>query len=210
MTDSISALRKYPDMARQIGLIIADYAILEYQVFILYALLSPKNPMESFRKFYTYISANNKCGLVLGEAKQLDHERYAALDKLLDRFKKAANRRTEIAHCEFLSQDEKSMLRLRLVGDQPKFEPLNDEIFQRTTNQYRILSTDVSAFLTILAPSEAVLLHTMHALPRAPHLETLVGSAVPDHQTKLEKAELIASLTRQKLLHLLPDFERKG
>lgn len=202
---SISSLHNHPDLALRVGLIIADYACIEYQVFVIYAVMSDKNPSESFRAFYQYISAHNKVGLVLRQADgNLDGDKRRGLDRLLTRFQHASKRRTEIAHCVFLSDKDGSLLRLRFANGNPAFEPFNDSIFTRTIDQYHTLSTDLSAFLAILVPSRKALLHTLHALPRAPSLETLVGPAVPGLQMQLEKDQLIASLERQKLLHLLP------
>lgn len=199
--EPISALGNYPELATRVGIVIADYALLEYQMFILYAALSPKNPAESFSKFYQYISANNKTGLILREAKNvLSETSYKALDRLCDRFKKAANRRTEIAHCVFVSGDNSALMRLRLVRNEPRFEELNHQLIDRTINQYRSLSIDVSAFLTTVVKTPAELLHILHALPRAPHQETLVVPVPLGLQMQLTSSEIEASLSRQGLL----------
>jgi hypothetical protein len=199
-TQHISALSSRPELAKNIGMIVADYSLLEYQMFILYAALSPRNPAESFSRFYQRTSVDNKTGLLLKEAKKnLDRERFKAVDKLCDRFKRAAKRRTEVAHCVFISDDNSEILRLRMIRDRPVFEPLNNSLITRTINQYRTLSTDISAFLTTVVKSEAELRHILHALPRAPHHETLVAPAPQGRQMQLEASQIEASLSRQGL-----------
>jgi hypothetical protein len=200
-TEALTSLKRQPEVATQIGLIMADFALIEFNMFIIYAAISPKNPMESFSKFYKQISANNKSKLVLDESLgKISEKQYLALQRLWKRFKGAAIRRNEIAHCVFTQGPSSQIIRLRLNGLQPVFEEFSSQIFDRTISQYHILYIDSLAFLTSLPLSEQEFHHIMHALPRAPHLETLAVSVVPDHQQRLQEDELTASRIRQGLV----------
>src|SRR5262249_55556333 len=121
-----SALRKHPEIAKQIGVLMEHFAGLEDRMFIVYAALATRpvisaNDVEQrFSEFYKLRSVNLRSGLVLSAAKSvLDDLRYKALVRLWRRFKAAANRRTDVAHCVFMFMNSQGLSRLSTSGPKP-------------------------------------------------------------------------------------------
>lgn len=164
----ISLIRNRDDIAVKIGHIIADYAHLEFLLSIVYALVSQGDPVVSFDEFYGQRAANNKCGLILRVAKPIaTPEAFALLKRICRRFKNAAARRTEVAHCMFMSPSGQ-LSRLRVFGSPPDFAPANDELFNRASEQFQKLSIDLRTVIVVLSPSAKRLRQVLHALPRPP------------------------------------------
>jgi hypothetical protein len=202
-----SSLQYPPDLLEKIGRVIAEYTGLEVRMYIVYALISAHSGEECFQKFYELRSLNRRKELVVMEAETiLDPLRLAALKRLWRRFFSAADRRTEVAHCTFLV-GKNDVLRLRLIGTKPHFEPLTGDIFERTIRQYRTLGKDLLVFATTVAGSEDRLHRILQSLPLSQRLSTPVELLeTPPDQRSLETDELKASLSRLKLLPLFPEF----
>jgi len=165
-----TALALHPEMAQQVGLVMAEYAILERLLFTIYALISQHDPRVCFRRFYKLRALNDRRKLVEAAARKSNlHARLQrALKRLLNRFEGAADRRTEIAHCTYLS-DATTLVRLRTIKGEPKYEVISATIFARTFSQYHNLSTDMLTFCGLIASIERVR-EINQAIPRAPEL----------------------------------------
>jgi hypothetical protein len=166
--------------------------------------ITPSDVEAHFSEFYKRRNVNLRSGLVLTTAQPvLDELRYKALTRLWRRFKGAANRRTDVAHCVFMSKDGEDLMRLSSAASKPRFEPLEQSYFDRTTLQFRTLGRDILTFSTFVVGTEERLLQLLRALPLPPDMpfppEVEGPQAPPDQH---EKAEERASVSRLGLLPL--------
>jgi hypothetical protein len=124
-----TTLTLHPEMAQQVGLVMAEYAILERLLFTIYALIASRDPRTRFRRFYKLRSLNLRRELVEQAVRKSNlHARLRrALKRLLNRFERAADRRTEIAHCAYLS-DRTTLVRLRTIRGEPEYEVITPAI----------------------------------------------------------------------------------
>ena len=197
-----TSLVKHPEIAQQVGLIVAEYALLERLLFSVYALLTNDPPLSSFRKFYRIRSFHQRRLLIIATAKNanLSAAVYSSLMRLLRRFGNAADRRAEIAHCAFLA-DHKTVVRLVVRAGNPKYEKTSRDIFARTFTQYHNLVIDLMTFQAFVAGSLDRALRIMRSIPRAPDLripQEHTNSQSPPTQS--EEAEIRASLSRLGLI----------
>jgi hypothetical protein len=101
-----TTLDMHHDLACQVGLVVAEYALLERLLFSIYALLAPAEPSTSLGTFYALHSLRERKRITLRVACPLLQPSYlTALKRLLRRFSNATNRRTEVAHCEYMADD---------------------------------------------------------------------------------------------------------
>jgi hypothetical protein len=160
-----------------------------------------------FSEFYKLRSVNLRSRLVLTAAEpKLDHLRYKALTRLWRRFKGAASRRTDVAHCVFMSKSSETLMRLSSAASKPRFEPLNQSYFDKTTLQFRILSRDILMFATFVVGTEERLLQLLRALPLPPNIpfpQECEGPQAP--LAPHENGEQKASISRLGLLPLNRD-----
>jgi len=200
MSRPFSPIHNRDDIATRIGHVIADYAHLEFQLAIIYALVSQRDPADSFNEFYAQRAANNKCGLILKTAKLIATEdAYALLQRICRRFKNAAARRTEVAHCVFMSPNGQ-LSRLRVFKKPPDFAAVNDDLFNRVSNQFRNLSMDLKTATIALCPSPIRLRQVLRALPQPPGLAPDWDAQVRlKARTPEEKARRDASFDRLQL-----------
>lgn len=195
-----SVLHEHPDIAQAVGLVVADYALLEALMFLIYALTTDEDGETAFQSFYTLRSAHLREGLMYEKAAHLDEPVQNALRRLWRRFKAAANRRTEIAHVSFLT-DGKTVTRLRLFGTEVRFEPITRDIFTRTLNQYQTLGKDLLAFTGVLARSSEEVQQIIASLPLARHRRAHSASlASQDPRARFETEDTKAALSRLQLL----------
>lgn len=181
----------------------ADYAVLETMAYLVYAIVSDDPPAKSFVDFYALRSIRRREMLTLGAALALDDALQNAIKRAWKRFGAAASRRTEIAHCAFLS-DGQTVTRLRLHGTEPKFEPVSETVFERTFNQYRILGQDLGMLASVLSDGRASIPEIIDQTPLGKIRRTqtaMLGS--PNHPANYGPEDTKASLIRLKLL----DFE---
>jgi hypothetical protein len=198
-----TALKNYPDLAQQIGLIVAEYALLEQLMLVVYASLSGKTPLESFAAYFELRKSHLRKELVLNAAQQtIQPDHYKALFRLWRRFAKAADRRTEIAHVAYIEQSGK-MLRLQSVGTVVKFIPLTPDYFERTFSQYHNLGTDLLTFAALIAGSTENCQKVVRSLPLSPGFDTRqwVDDPHPPDQSLLDQTA--ASLSRLGLAHVI-------
>jgi hypothetical protein len=209
MTDNpikTSTLRKHPEIAEQIGYLMEHYAGLEYFMFVLYVTISTLLQDEvdrddidgCFAEFYRLRTANLKSGLVLTAAKPLlDEPLYRACVRVWRRFKGAAGRRTDVAHCVFMSYDKPGIYRLSAAKPIPTFEPFALSFFDRTSDQFRILGIDILTLVSCLVGTEKKLASILRALPVPPSMplppEDVAHQALPNQYAKGERE---ASLSR--------------
>src|SRR5262245_61986054 len=184
-------------MARQVGLVVAEYAVLERLLFSIYALISSDDPPTCFRRFYKLRTLSLRRELVELSAKDrnLDALLQRALKRLLKRFEGAADRRTEIAHCAYLA-DGATLVRLRTIRGEPRYEVITPAIFTRTFSQYHVLSTDMLTFSALVAGSVERVQEMTRAIPRAPELQP-----GPDIQTTTSQQDVddtVASLATSR------------
>jgi hypothetical protein len=197
-----TSLAKHPEIAQQVGLVVAEYALLERLLFSVYALLANDPPLSSFGKFYRIHSFHQRKLLITATAKNanLNAAVYSALMRLLRRFGNAADRRAEIAHCAFLA-DHKAVVRLVVRAGNPKYEKTSRDIFARTFTQYNNLGMDLMTFQAFVAGSSDRALRMLRSIPRAPDLEIPQEPTNPqDPATRSEAAEVRASLSRLGLI----------
>jgi hypothetical protein len=170
----VGALENYPEIAEEIGHLMGHYASLEYHMFIAFAVIATShfaNPdsqhiEECFAAFYARRSVNLKGEIALKIAEgRLDEWRLLAWKRLWRRFKGAASRRTDVAHCVFMGSKLSGLMRLKASGTEPTFEPLDMKFFERTNHQFRTLGRDIVTFLTFVAGSEDRLESILRALP---------------------------------------------
>jgi hypothetical protein len=163
MENVTGVLAEHPEIAQRIGYLTGAYASLEYQMFIAFAAiatshfanLSSEHVDECFAAFYERRSVNLKSKIALQIAEpRLDHWRYRAWQKLWRRFKGVASRRTEVAHCVFMGNKTSGVMRLKVSGREPIFEPLDHRFFDRTSLQFRTLGQDIEVFLAFVVASE--------------------------------------------------------
>ncbi len=203
-----SALDLHPDLAAKVGLVIAEYALLERLMYSIYAVIVPDDPRVSLSKFYSLRSLRKRQALVLGEVQPILGEvYYKPLKRLWRWFSAAANRRTEIAHCLYFA-DAETVMRLHITEQGGDYVPLSTTIFERTFSQYHTLGTDLLTFAAIVAPSRDRMMQVLHVLPRPPSLKP--PPEVPDSQgqpTQSEIDEQRASLARLHLEGVPPRSE---
>lgn len=195
-----STLHDHLDVAAKVGLVVADYALLETLTFVIYALVAKTDPDRSFRDFYALRSIRKRETLISDAMGELDPDLRAAFKRAWKRFRAAANRRTEIAHCSFLS-DGKTVTRLRLFGTEPRFEPMSADLFERTFKQYQTLGKDLGMLASEIAPYPGAIPELVEQLPlgRFRQKQTaMLGSPHPPHD--YGATGTIASLDRLKLL----------
>jgi hypothetical protein len=206
-----SSLHDHPDIAAKVGLVVADYALLEYFTFVIFALISGESPDASFVAFYGLRHTHLREELTYKHAAKLDADLEQAIKRVWKRFKAAAHRRTEIAHCSFLS-DGKTVARFRLYGTEPRIEPTDESVFKRTFTQYRTLGKDLGMLATQLAPYPGAIVELARQLPLGRHQETQrawLGS--PRHPANYGSRETIECLGRLKLLDWTADkWMREG
>jgi len=161
-----TSLRRHPDLAQLVGLIIADYALLEFQAFILLATASDRPVGDLFAEFYGWRSINNKREMALREARPRAHPHlYEAIERTWRHFLAAAERRTEIAHCLFLAPND-GVLRMRLRNGRAWYEPFSEAVFHRTIRQFRIVAEEFGVCITFAAGSRERLIQRLADIPR--------------------------------------------
>lgn len=200
MRRSISFIRNRDDIASKVGHLVADYAHLEFLLAIIYALVSQDEPATSFSEFYAQRSANRKCGLILRVAQPISvPDAFSLLRRICRRFKGAASKRTEVAHCVFMAPNGR-LSRLRVFEEIPDFAPVDDELFSRATEQFRELSIDLRTSIVFLSPAPARLREVLQAIPRPPGMDPNWDTRVRARsRTEDEMADRRASLARLKL-----------
>lgn len=197
----LTSLKGHPEIAQDVGLIVADYAVLDSLMYAVFALLSPEEPEQSIVAFYELRSAHLREELVTKAAVTLDEDYAKALRRLWRRFKKAANRRTEIAHCLFMDQGEGPM-RMRVTGGSVSFEPLDAALIDRTFTQFHTLATDILTFLALASGSQANAQSTISRLPLSPLYQKLaVSMGSPNPPTPDEVSQTASSVSRLGLSH---------
>lgn len=201
-----TSLRRHPAIAQQVGLVIADYALLEMRMCLIYAAICPRQGGDAIDAFYDLRSIRRREELVLTELESIiTPDRFGALKRLWKRFKAAANRRTEIAHCAFLDRHG-SPMRLRLAGTTPSLEKLDTEIFDRTFTQYRKLGQDLQNFLIFSGQLHPAILEKFQSSVLAPLLRlSEVSMTSAQGQKPPEVSEREESLKRLGLEHLIPE-----
>ena len=208
----VGALEHHPEIAEEIGHLMGHYAALEYHMFIAFTViatshfpsLTHQHVDECFAAFYERRSVNLKSELALEIAEpRMDKWRYRAWQKLWRRFKSAASRRTEVAHCVFMGSNSSGLMRLKVSGREPTFEPLDLQFFERTNRQYRTLGRDIETFLVFLVMTRDRLESLLRVLPlplSIPFPE--MPEVLPGPQDQRAKDELIASVYRLGLAAL--------
>jgi hypothetical protein len=168
------ALAEHPEIAQRIGYLMGFYASIEYHMFIAFtaiatshfANLTHEQIDDCFAAFYEQRSVNNKSGLALKLAEpRLDKWRFGAWQKLWRRFKGASSRRTEVAHCVFMGSKATGLMRLKVVGREPVFEPLTHDFFDRTSRQFRTLDQDILVFVSFVLRTPERLESLLRVLP---------------------------------------------
>ena len=197
-----TALDMHPELAQKVGLVIADYALLERFMWVIYALLPGVDTKQSVPDFYSRRSIRRRQALVLETAKPaLNITHYRALKRLWKRLGAAADRRTEIAHCLYAADDDK-LLRLQLTDKHIHYVPLDIAVFERTFIQYHNLGTDLLIFQARLAGSLDRYRRINNASTPPPNLK--IPNFPPDSQrppTQSEIDEHTAALSRLKIPH---------
>jgi hypothetical protein len=181
----LSGLRDHPDLARDIGLLIADYAAIEILFFNLYAILSALPVEKIYGSFFSLRSVNRKCILTEEAALCLPAEFQRPIKRLIRRLKAAAARRTEIAHVHFMSTTG-APVRLHLIGEKINLTPIDDKFIARTADQYRNLGTDILSLSSYLMASNLQHFRTKLDAVNAPLDEQLRDIRPPrDHRKQL-------------------------
>ena len=177
-------------------MIVAEYALLEAFMLMVYAVISKLEPEVSAAKFYNLRSAHLKEELVISCSDGLTLDQKKAMKKLWRRFKSAANRRTEIAHCLFFDHGHGPM-RMRVKNENVIFEPLTDALVERTFNQFHILGTDLLTFAVIVGGPTDHAAKILKRLPLSPRYKNYAGwKDSQDPPSQDETNELLASLER--------------
>jgi hypothetical protein len=195
-----STLHDHPNVAQRVGLVVADYALLEMMMFMLYAVVSGLHGMEAFKRFYRLRSIHLREEITYKAAEGLEEAYQEAICRAWKRFKAAANRRTEIAHCSFMS-DGKTVTRLRMFGTEPRFEPMNKQVFDRTFTQYRTLGKDLIVLVSEIAPDPDAVQKLLAETPFGQYRQSeLVYLGSLDPQARYGEREVRESLARLRLL----------
>ncbi|MES2043764.1 MAG: hypothetical protein V4475_07790 [Pseudomonadota bacterium] len=192
----VSALQLQPEIARMVGMVVADYAHLEMSMYMIFAALTNLQGDEAFSAFYSLRSLHKREELLWREAEGLSFVMKRALRKLIRRFKAAANRRTEIAHSSYYG-DEDRIRMMRLVGDRAFIAEVKIEIFERTFNQYRNLEIDLETFLGFVVRDPDRLKALFQSLPLSRLLnKPLEWNRNPAPLPKSKEIALVASRNR--------------
>jgi hypothetical protein len=138
------------EIANNIGRIVVGYASLEFYMFLIFAFMSDEHPHESFRKFFVLRSINKRQELFNTRVVLLPQADQVACKRLWRRLKTAADRRTEVAHSQYMGANG-NHTRLHLVGDKAVFTDLAVDFFSRTISQYRTLLKDLLFFSGVLS-----------------------------------------------------------
>lgn len=192
-----TTLQNHPEMAQNVGLVIAEYATLELLLFYIYALLTKDNVRELYYEFFSTYSLNKRCELINCAAKKssLPQHLVSPLNSLIRRFKSAAKRRTEIAHVMYL--ENVGMTRIRLVRHRCLSESIDRSLFDRTFKQFYNLGTDLVVFLGIVQISPGEITQIASQLP-FPARNIQYSEPKPF----LTEIEIKDSLIRLKLAHV--------
>lgn len=198
-----TSLKNYPDIAMNVGLVVAEYALLEGLMATIYAIISKENPRTAFSDFYDLRSAHLKEELATRAAIDLDAPFQKAYDRLWKRFKKAANRRTEIAHCLFYDHGEGPM-RTRTVAGSMHYDRLTDQTFEHTFSQFHTLGTLLLVFAAVVGFHLGRDPRIVTQLPFSP-LDPGSFPSMPDQDlsTPAQKTEIIEALTQMGLLQYI-------
>jgi hypothetical protein len=92
MREIKSSLHQHPDIASLVGLVLADYAMLESFMYVIHAAITG-DPDEAFVRFYTLRSSHLREVLMYNAAQDLHPLLQRALRRLWRRFNAAARRR---------------------------------------------------------------------------------------------------------------------
>lgn len=196
----MTSLSQHPDIAQMVGYVVADYAILENLMLSLYAAFSKMDPAESMAAFYGMRSVQKKEELVSQAAGALPVNYQAALARLWKRFKSAANRRTEIAHCAYFDQGE-GLKRMRMIKGKPHYDSLSAKIFEHTFKQFRTLATDILTLSAVVQLGRSEHQLTLGQLPLSPKRKHSTACAEkPSSLIHFETEDAVESLSRLGLL----------
>ena len=199
----VSPIWNKPDIAEKVGHVVADYAFLEYKMLIIFALITPQSVNDAFLAFYSVRSVNKREEIIMAAANRfLIPELRPALKRLCRRFRGAAKRRTEVAHCVFMS-GSKGVYRLKTVSGAPVFEEMTDDFFKRTSDQFGNLSEDLHVFSTFAAGSLERMMHILRQLPFPPDTPPPEFGKPRGAEGQREKAQRKESLRRLKLEHMI-------
>lgn len=212
MVEPITGLHRHPEVAQQVGLIIAEYAVLEYFLFVGYAMIAPTDVMTSFNEFFGLRSVNKRYELSKNAAKSLDSYRRRAHERVWRHFKGAAARRTEIAHCMYTvpgaDRESGEIYRMRADGRGVRYEIMNPAVFNRTMGQFRTLGTELAVFLVEVAGGLERALRIIDQLPSPPGARLLPRQAGSQDTSWFAPDEQRAALARLGLdeIPVPPDY----
>jgi hypothetical protein len=195
-----TTLTDHPDIAQNIGYVMAEYANLELLLFVIYAAYLTSPTSELYYDFFSVRSINSRCEMIENswQEQEISAVERKSLAYLLNRFKSAAKRRTEIAHVVFLSDGTPT--RIRFLKRKCLREPLDQALFDRTFTQYQDLGTDLVVFASyaIKPPSRAP--QILNELPFPPPRNTRGGAlSIQRPPERLTTTEIDQSLSRLKL-----------
>jgi hypothetical protein len=172
---TLSMLATNPALAQRIGFLMGDYALIEYLFFINYFAAATRNVPnvgqthmeESFREFYSQRSINPKVELFDGVTNGLPQDILGACKRITRRLKGTASRRTDVAHCVFLSKGT-AITRLSAAKPTPSFEPLDEDYLDRTTTQFHRVAEDLLGLAALLVGNRDRAAHLLRVLPVPP------------------------------------------
>lgn len=168
LTKPTTALSGHPEIAQHVGIIIAEYAILEFQMYLLYACLVPVRAGVSFDTFFRLRSINLRCEIIENACEPLPDDLHRVISRVLRRLKGAATRRTEIAHCMYLARGD-GILRMRWKPTGVVYEPLDQKVFARTITQFRTLSEDIVVLLSHVSGGPTQMQYIWQEIPFPPN-----------------------------------------
>jgi hypothetical protein len=192
----LSSLKSHPDLAKSVGLVVADYAVLDALMYAIFATLSAEEPERSIIEFYTLRSAHLREELVNAAASAMPSEVQKAISRLWRRFKGAADRRTEIAHCLFIETSDAPM-RMRLHKGKIIYDRIDQNLINRTFDQFHALAIDMLTLIAFLSGTLDKGRTIVARLPLSPHYRDIMAlehSSAPP--TPDELRQLAASLSR--------------
>lgn len=211
---ALSALEKNPELAKKIGVLMGEYASIEYKLFIVYVVVATAyvetvtdaEVKEGFSRYYKLRSVNLKCQLVMAVVDLvLKGDSYRDLNRacvrVCRRMKGAARRRTDVAHCVFMLGGDAGVVRLSAARSEPTFEPVTEQYLSRTQDQFRTLGQDLLVLVSSLIGTADRLMNLLRALPVPPGIPLPEWEEGLDGPTRHVIEENKASLVRLGLPH---------
>ena len=191
----MTILKNYPETAKQIGLVMADYAILETRMLSIFTAFNDATHLESMEAFYSEKNVHQRRRKIMKAFNTSDERLKKTLKELWERFHIAAQQRAIVAHCSVYAHDAGPMGMI-MVGGKPEYRALDVEFFNQTFDLFHRLSDDLTLFLGLIADLRPNGFNKVLSLPFSP-------------REPIDQDELLRGVTEKEINDLYPNLEAR-